>query len=66
MERDSTWRLVKFPQSSAGISPLNSFATRRRAVTRPSSSVSTLCHSERASLLNQFVLFVQSAPPVAL
>ena len=53
--------------AQAGISPVQTVVDERfNAVTRPSLSVVTPCHSSRGLPLNQFVLVVQLPPSVAL
>ena len=64
-ESRSDSRLVRSP-SAAGSAPCTLLDERFNAVTRPSLSVVTPCHSSRGLPLNQFVLVVQLPPSVAL
>ena len=58
-------RLERLP-SSVGISPVNWLSSRDNSATRPSSSVTTPCHSRIGSSLSQLVLSAQFVPPVSL
>ena len=65
-ERSSSdLRLDRLP-SSEGIGPVKLFLTISSSVTRPWASMVTPCHSSSGLSLNQFVLFVQFSPLVAL